>query len=152
MEDGNLEFLIIKGDHLQYLDEIYTLCGYKEQHENHHVANQRSLLEMEYDRDLPVYFACVVNEWTVIDPLDDSISRSEEKCLILSRRFNTQVFTCYYSKYRFNFAYYNKVKLRAYSNVDGEIKEDLGDPLSIEEGIDLAFIFHDKALLLLRAS
>lgn len=149
--------LLLQGDVTLRMVEVFEAFSYKPVQSRRIQGWLNVLNELQYPRtDSPrehVHKAVTVYKgWTVVlDP--ELILAAEEKiCSSLAELLKVSIFgmLCEGISGSYGFWLYQPQLRRGYLRVDGTVEQDIGSPIPEEGGVDLAHLFEDDVLLIMR--
>ena len=96
--------------------------------------------------------ATLCGEWTVILDPEMLLMANEAACAALAARYRAPVFgmVCQGTSGTYAFSLYDPDLRRAYWIGDGEVFDNRGEPLPQEAGVDLASLFEDGVLEIMK--
>ncbi|MEM7162836.1 MAG: hypothetical protein AAF487_10410 [Bacteroidota bacterium] len=138
--------IAIKGDHLDKTAQIFEIFGYVDRNNDKQYDNWEPtatyLFENYFDlahQSIAIRGIWTNNGWTIIcDPeMVDTIE--DDKICQLSSDLDTPIITFMVQSTSgsYWFATYDKTKQRHFFAVDGQIAENIGDPLPEEKGLNI---------------
>jgi hypothetical protein len=155
----HVSILLIEGDHMSRLDEIFDAFHTEFKTENigedamydTFLEAAKALDPMPFVRNEEWKATCSCNGWTVI--IDPNLwMMLDEACLSLSRDLPARIFgmVCEGTSGTYGFNLYeNGEKVRDLCSEDSQIVADSGTPLEIESRIDKSHLFVDDILLVM---
>jgi hypothetical protein len=146
--------LMIKGDHLNRIEEILTTFNYRLTGTVEHIDSWSKALDaMTYprpgkSRDIVYKVGFVHNGWTVILDPEMVVLANEDACAQTSQTLGSPVFgmVCEGTSNSYGYSFYDGKLVRAFWVGDGDIFDNRGDELLQEDGIDLDDVSEDSVL------
>jgi hypothetical protein len=149
---------MIEGDHRAKLLEVFEAFDYRPTGTVERINSWEEVDgAIEYPRpgrskDL-VYTAAFFHDgWTIILDPEMVMIADEDACEKTSQMLDSPLFAmvCEGTSGSYGYSFYNRVKLRSFWSDDGEIQDDWGEKLAVEEGIDPSTIFEDDIFLIMK--
>jgi len=146
--------LMIKGNHLDRIGDIFTAFNYRLTGTVEHVDNWAEALEaMQYprpgkSREIVYKTVFVHSGWTVILDPEMLMLVDEDACTQVSRALGSPIFgmVCEGTSNSYGYSLYDRKLVRAFWSGDGEVFDNRGDKIPEEESIALEGIFEDDVL------
>lgn len=146
--------LMIKGDHLDRAEQIFTAFDYRPTGTVEHLDNWLGVLQAidrprgGAPRDIVHKAVFVHNGWTVILDPEMVMFANDAICTQMSRALGGLIFgmLCEGTSGSYCYSLYDGELVRAFWSFGGEISKDRGDRLPEEDGIDLEHVFEDDVL------
>ncbi len=138
--------IIIKGNHLDKVSEIFECFKYNDLGQDRAFENADKFNEYLFDnyfefanREIALRGLWVDNGWTIISDPEMVDTVDDEALLRLSNKLNSEVqtFIIQTTSGSFGFAKYDKIKQRHFFSSNGEVTDNLGTPLTEEQGLNL---------------
>ena len=151
----NTSLLMIKGDHLGQIEEIFRIFDYRSTGTVEHFEDWEDALEAAQDprpgksREIVHKPVFVHNGWTVILDLEGVLWVNEDGCANVSQMLGSSVFAMCCAGITCTYAYslYDGKRIRAFwCDAEGGIIENPGDRLPEEDGLDLAEVGEEEVL------
>lgn len=149
-------FIAIRGIHLDRMREIFEIFNYKDTHQDKQFNDWQEFNDFLYDN----YFELASNNlalrgiwsdngWTIIIDPEMVDTTDEEVLLELSKKLDTDIITFIIqtTSNSFGFTLYNDSVKRKFVVSDGEVTDNLHQPLEQEKGLNInKKIFSDDIL------
>lgn len=149
-------FIAIKGQHLNKTQEIVEAFRYVDTHQDKQFSDWQAFntyLSEKYMKatndDTSYKGIWTDNNWTIINDLETVDTLAEEVLLQLSATLNTDIvtFLIQTTSGSYGFTLYNQVIKRSFLVVNGNIEENLSEPLKEEQDLNITDkIFIDDIL------
>jgi hypothetical protein len=151
-------FIVIKGHFFDRADEIFQSFKYTDTKQDKQFEEWQAFNDYLYDnyfeltnKELAIRGIWTANGWTIINDPEMVDTVDVIALLQLSRKFNTDIITFIIqtTSNSFGFTVYNDTIKRHFFVSDGEITDNLFDPLEQENGLNInENIFSDDILKL----
>ena len=151
--------VLLEENHLLRLSEIYKEFQFAADDSMKTFTDLKAVAEAiergASTRDDTLGAACFTNGWTFLLDTDLTLSADDEVCSRLSALLDCRIFTmvCEGVSNTYGWSLYSGGrKSRGFLSEDGVVKENFGEPLSAEAGIDLTDVFEDEVLAVMKAT
>jgi hypothetical protein len=147
----HISLLLLEGNHLSHISQVFEMFGYQDSRDDKQVQGWEALkiLDNWQISDTEVLKAvCLCQNWSVIVDPEMVMFADEEACAKVSSEFQIRIFgtICEGVSATYGFNFFQGQKVRGFLSVDGEIIEDVGDPLAGESLFDKRQVFEDEIL------
>lgn len=139
-------FIAIRGSHLDQSREIFETFKYQDTHQDKQFDDWQKFNEFLFDnylqlvnKDIALRGIWSDNGWTIINDPEMVDSTEEEALLELSRKLSTDIvtFLIQTTSNSFGFTLYNDTTKTNFLVSDGEVTDNLYQPLKQEKGLNI---------------